>query len=332
MSTSLFQRRAQSQHTISSSYSRPPAIGTKNKDNNGNHDGRDPTSPDPQDWSKRFMKGTVASESRTHPRIHNTSSSGSGSSSHSNHKARPEETLEKTKHNILRFTRSSDRRMLLRTLNHCSYLKHIPIQTQQQELQFPSSMTECQQLEAHLARNLPVSFNGLLLGNVEGNNDNNIKSPPSTMHMERQGKNLLLHLRILCNKIAASLPKSDTQITSDELYYDILMRLAPSRGTSISFQRLHLVAGGSKDLVVQRPQTPVQPLEPVQLDLYVNEHQQVHAMIRQQHAYGLYRKSDAVNGKPWVGLTARIHERVNLTTGAAVRELHFDVHEERFLM
>jgi len=324
MSTSLFQRRLQSQHKISSSSSRPPAIVTKNKDNHGNHHGKqDPKfASDPKDWFKRFMKGTVASESRTQPRIRNTSSSASAGSSHSNnqHKA-PEETLEKTKHNILRFTRSSDRRMLLRTLHHCSYLKHIPIPTQQQhELQFPSTMTECQQLETEVARNLPVSFNGMLLGNVDGNGNK-----------ERQGKNLLLHLRILCNKIAASLPVSDTQITSDELYYDLLLRLAPSRGASVSFQRLHLVAGGSKDLVVQRPQKPVHPLEPTSLDLYVSS-EQVHAVLRQQHAYGLYRKSDAVNGKPWVGLTARTHERVNLSTGASVRELHFDVHEERFLM
>jgi hypothetical protein len=230
-----------------------------------------------------------------------------------------EDSLDKIKHNILRFTRSSDRRMLLRTLTQCSYLRHVPIP--QQELQFPSTMAECKLLDDEVMGHLPVIFNGTELG--AGATDEGQKM--------RAGKTLLMHLRILCNKIASSLPASDTQITSDELYYDVLMRLAPSRGIKVAFQRICMVAGDSKDLLVEQPTKPVKPIKPTSLILYVTDGH-VHCVVQQHHAFGLYRKSDSVMGKPWIGMTASTHERVNLSTGIGVRELNVQIHEERFLM
>ena len=230
-----------------------------------------------------------------------------------------EDSFDKLKHNILRFTRSSDRRMLLRTLTQSSYLSHVSIPLQ--ELQFPSTMAECKSLDNEVMGSMPVIFNGMELGASDLDEAQN----------QRAGKTLLMHLRILCNKSTSSLPPSDTQISSDELYYDVLMRLAPSRGISAAFQRIYMVAGGSKDLVVERPKIPIKPIKPTSLILYVTDGQ-VHCVVQQHHAFGLYRKSDAVTGKPWIGLTASTHERVNLSTGAGVRELHVQVHEERFLM
>jgi len=257
--------------------------------------------------NKGFMKATAASQSRVGNITPNRS-----------RQQEPEETLEKLKHNILRFTRSSDRRMLLRTLTQCSYLSHVNLP--QNDLQFPASVYECQALENEVARSLPVSFNGTVLGD-------GIDEAAKV----RAGKTLLMHLRILCNKIATSLPASDTQITSDELYYDVLMRLEPSRGASTAFQRIHMIAGGNKDLVVQAPSKPIKHVEPTSLVLYVSDGH-VHCVVQQQHPYGLYRKSDSVTGKPWIGMTAYTHERVNLSTGRGIRELHVQVHEERFLM
>lgn len=254
------------------------------------------------------MKATASSQQRN---------SNVASRAHQQHE--PEDSLDKLKHNILRFTRSSDRRMLLRTLMQCSYLSHVLVP--QQELQFPSTIAECKALDKEVAGSLPVTFNGMELGT----------DALDKAQKARVGKTLLMHLRILCNKIAASLPPSDTQITSDELYYDVLMRLAPSRGATIAYQRINMVAGGSKDLVVEQPKKPIKPIKPTSLILYVTDGQ-VHCVVQQQHAFGLYRKSDSVTGKPWIGLTASTHERMNLSTGAGVRELNVQIHEERFLM
>jgi len=264
----------------------------------------------PQTTNKKgFMKATASSQQRN---------SNITSRVRKHHES--EESIDKLKHNILRFTRSSDRRMLLRTLTQSAYLSNISIP--QHELQFPSTIAECEMLEKEVAGSLPITLNGMELGT-------NIVEEAQKA---RVGKTLLMHLRILCNKIAASLPSSDTQITSDELYYDVLMRLAPSRGATTAFQRIHMVAGGSKDLVVEQPKKkPVKPTKPTSLIMYVTDGQ-VHCVVQQHHAYGLYRKSDSVMGKPWIGLTASTHERMNLSTGAGVRELNVQIHEERFLM
>jgi hypothetical protein len=50
----------------------------------------------------------------------------------------------------------------------------------------------------------------------------------------------------------------------------------------------------------------------------------VHTTLVSHHAYGLFRKSDLSAGaaaRPWIGVSATVHERMNMTTGASVRQI-----------
>jgi hypothetical protein len=256
-----------------------------------------------------------------------------------------EEMLEKLMNNVIRFTRSryvthdigqdncshervqythdsfcrSDRRMLLRTFKDCTYLQHIPVDHTNSMVAVPSTDAEWKELELEVAASIPIEVNGVMLG--AGVDEKNKKY---------EGKKLLQLLYLLCNKLTHGLTKksdSDKQVNSYELYRALLVRLSPKNTAGTAYFLVNSLIG-SKELVLQVPKKPIKAPRITSLVVYVSD-DAVHGIVEHENSYGLFRKSDSA-GKPWIGLTAGSHERVNLSTGKSVRRLAVHIHEERF--
>jgi hypothetical protein len=210
--------------------------------------------------------------------------------------------------------------MMLRTLKDCTYLQNIPVDDSNNMMIRPSTNDEWKELELEVAASIPIELNGMVLG-----------ATIDEKNKGHEGEKLLQLLQLLCNKLTQGLTKTPNncymQINSAELYRALLLRLSPKNSAATEFLQINSLIG-SKELVVQVPKKPIKPLRNTSLVVYVSDNA-VHAVIEHHHAYGLFRKSDSA-GKPWIGLTAVTHERVNLSTGISVRRVAVEVHEEKF--
>jgi hypothetical protein len=197
--------------------------------------------------------------------------------------------------------------MLLRTLKGCSWFNNIPVT--KENLQYPTSEKEMEALEVAVADSMPIIVNEMELNG------------------ERKHHKLekLELVEILCHKLAQGLP-SNTDTTADDLYLEVLVRLAPS--VTLVQSVLTDILGAPKELTVDLPKKPVVPIPRPSLKLYADG-TSVHAVFDHYYGLGLFRKSDVIT-KPWVGVTAHSHSRINLTTGTFVRSISLEIHEDRY--
>jgi hypothetical protein len=214
----------------------------------------------------------------------------------------------------------SDRRMLIRTLKECSMLQNIPLGNTILTSDYPKTPDAWKELELDVAASVPMELNGILLGATTSNEK----------EKRREGEKLLQLLPLLCNKLVQGLKPDENspqkRITSDEIYHSLLVRLSSKRNASITFSQVNMFIG-SKELVLQVPKKPIKPLRDSNLAVYISNNA-VHAVVEHQYAIGLFRKSDSA-GRPWIGLTASIRERVNLSTGQSVSRISLQIHEEK---
>jgi hypothetical protein len=215
--------------------------------------------------------------------------------------------------------------MLIRTLKECALLQNIPVDETIFNSDYPNTAEAWNELKQDVASNIPVELNGALMGAATCNDT----------EKRQEGEKLLHLLPLLCNKLVQGVTSdensSQKRITSDELYRTLLLRLSPKRNSAITFAQLNKVLG-SKDLALQVPKRPVKPLQHSNLIVYISDNA-IHAVMEHQYAIGLFRKSDSA-GRPWIGLTATIRERMNVSTStatnpAAVRYITLQIHEEK---
>ena len=215
--------------------------------------------------------------------------------------------------------------MLIRTLKECALLQNIPVDETIFNSEYPCTPEAWNELKQDVASNIPVELNGALMG-ADTSNDT---------EKRQEGEKLLHLLPLLCNKLVQGVTNdensSQKRITSDELYRTLLLRLSQKRNSAITFAQLNKVLG-SKDLALQVPKRPLKPLQHSNLIVHVSDNA-IHAVMEHQFAIGLFRKSDSA-GRPWIGLTATIHERINVSTStttnpAAVRCITLQIHEEK---
>lgn len=213
--------------------------------------------------------------------------------------------------------------MLLRTLKDFTILKNLPVYEQYSNMILPTSEGEWLALEKEVAGSLPIEMNGMMFG--------------ANMHTDREhireGKKFLQLTRLLCNKLTQELKNTPGShyMSSDDLYQALMMRLAPGNSSATAYNHLQPILDiENKELIVDAPEYKKVALmkpAPTRLTLYVVEGV-VHATFEQAHAFGLFRKSDALP-RPWVSLTATTHERINLSTQQAVRRVSVQVHDEK---
>jgi hypothetical protein len=199
--------------------------------------------------------------------------------------------------------------MLMKSLKESRALKTIPINDIEANIVYPSTAEEMALMEKEQL-GLPVSLNGMLLGA-----DNR---PSKFTHL----------LRLLCNRLA----RSEIQMSSDELYEAVLVRLVTDT-SEVTVQEGLQAALETSELSVHvmerngcnKPKATA-PRPPSKLTLYAADGS-AHCCVEQTHMVGLYRKSDA--GRPWVAFTAIVRERINLTTGKGVKHITVQVPDDK---
>ena len=209
-----------------------------------------------------------------------------------------QESIERMKANLSRFARVSNKRMALRTLNDCIYLRAIPLDTTPS---LPSNRDELAQLEEEVCQS-NIQLNGLLFTGSANSQ-------------------ILKVLRALCQELCKGL-----RVSSETIYMAMIVRLANSSNSADSYFQLNALMG-SQDLVLKpRLEHHASRHDPIDIpptDLHLYEaNGQIHAIMTSATAYGLFRRSDVKSGKPWISLLGQVHERVNMTTGASVRQVY----------
>ena len=212
--------------------------------------------------------------------------------------AKKNETLDKLKLQLSRYTRSSDRRMVIRSLGACTYLRCIPLEPVSAG---PASSKEWKALEDELSSNA-VSINGF---HMAGSTD------------------VSAILRHLCHELCSA---KKVNLSPTTLYNALVIRLSRQTSSADAYFALNALLG-SQDLILQKPKLSV-TVPTSDLTLYESGGQ-IHASLHVYHPYGLFRKTDVTSGKPWIALTAVVKERVNLSTGQSCREVSMEVLEQR---
>jgi hypothetical protein len=212
-----------------------------------------------------------------------------------------EKELQELKVNVSRFTRANDHTSALATLQGCTALTSIELESVPSS---PSSQKQWQELEQEVWRSSKLILNQVAF---EGQ---------AVRH------EFVPVLKALCSKLTES---TTGFIDSLSVYRLLIIRLAPTTSSADSYFHLNAVLG-TGDLLLQPVQDPhyaktILGFRPTaDLSLYESGGQ-IHAIMVNNHAYGLYRKSDLTSSTPWLGVVATVHERINLTTGSGVREV-----------
>jgi hypothetical protein len=226
--------------------------------------------------------------------------------------------MERLRVNLSRFTRTNDRRMMIRTLKDCSRLGNIALEPLESN---PTTSQQWLDLEAEVARS-ELIVNGVPIG-------------PKVSAL-KPNKEQLTILQKLCEHLASAATAASSDpveqahlIDPDEVYRQLMLRLARTPASADAYFQLNSILGCA-DLVLQPPKK-AQPL-PTDLSIYQSAGM-IHAVTTTLHPYGLFRKIDlapsTVGGtkRPWIRILASVVERVNLTTGASVRHCSVQVQE-----
>ncbi|GKZ00822.1 hypothetical protein MPSEU_001033900 [Mayamaea pseudoterrestris] len=213
--------------------------------------------------------------------------------------------IEKLKNSLSKFSRSNDRRMMIRTIASSPLLQDIQLGALSDfSMDDPEEMLSLQNEVA----SSKLTINGVIVDGL------GVKSP--SLYMEFLSK--------LCNQTT-----QHSTISSQELFQALLPRIAPSSSVNEVYFRLNDFVG-SPDLVLQSPKTCA--ILPTDMQLYcdgINHH--VHARITTKHPFGLFRKSDLAKGskqRPWIRLIVTVEERVNLSTCDSVRLCSVHVYDK----
>jgi hypothetical protein len=220
-------------------------------------------------------------------------------------KSEAEKELQEMKVNLSKLTRSNNHKEALKILQGCKQIASIPMESVPSS---PNSQKQWQSLEKEVGN----SSHRLVL------NDVSFEGPVLKSEF-------VPVLKALCSKLTES---STGGIDSNSVYKVLIIRLAPTASSADSYFHLNALLG-TGDLLLQPVTAPqhqktiLGTLPAAELTLYESVGH-VHTTLVSHHAYGLFRKSDLSAGaaaRPWIGVSATVHERMNMTTGASVRQI-----------
>jgi hypothetical protein len=231
--------------------------------------------------------------------------------------------MERLRYNLSRFTRTNDRRMMIRTLKDSSMLRIIALNALDHNL--PASQ-EWINVE-HEVATTELIVNGVPIGPKVAAKD----------LLKRPNREQLAVLKKLCHHLvtaaaAATVERveKDPVVDAHEVYSQLVARLARTPASADAYFTLNSILGCA-DLVLQPPKK----CQPMLADLSIYQSSGViHAVTTTRHPYGLFRKSDLapsnVGGtkRPWIRILAVVVERINLTTGESARHCSVQLQEK----
>lgn len=259
-----------------------------------------------------------------------------------------EESIQKLKSNLIRYTRANDRRMVLRSLKDVKYLSFIVL---------PSPMTTTPQDVPLSDLEHQVAMETLVLNNFT------IKAVGAGDKKKVMQGGLYSGPTVLLKGLAGNLCESKsnpTKMDATTLYEMMIVRMAQTTASADPCLQLNSLLGSSTDLMVMqlsadhhKTATPANYIVPtkgrvsttiktndsddsngsggskngnnnqssrnlVHLNLFVS-HGEVHITLDMAFEFGLFRRSDLKPNRPWIALRAEVHERANLSTGKSYR-------------
>lgn len=253
-----------------------------------------------------------------------------------------QEQIDQMKANLSRYTRSNDRRMVLRSLKDVSFLSHVPLEGGFLEVpDIPMSDLEKE-----------VSQETIILNTVLFRPVGSVVVPRKDV-VSKAGLNS--GGTIMVQGLAEALcRKSSVKMDGRELYQQLLVRMARTTASADAYFQLNSMLGSS-DLMVMQLATWSQHADlknkistsfssgsdgsssndkkkkissldsmldensdQIQLNLY-EQHGQIHMTLDMAFDFGLFRKSDVKPNRPWIAIQAVVHERANLSTNESVR-------------
>eukprot|EP00535_Pseudo-nitzschia_heimii_P002913 CAMPEP_0197186970 /NCGR_PEP_ID=MMETSP1423-20130617/14956_1 /TAXON_ID=476441 /ORGANISM="Pseudo-nitzschia heimii, Strain UNC1101" /LENGTH=269 /DNA_ID=CAMNT_0042638419 /DNA_START=27 /DNA_END=836 /DNA_ORIENTATION=- len=226
-----------------------------------------------------------------------------------------EDSIEKLKSSLIQFTRTNDRRMVMRKLKEATFLSYIPLEA-------PSfrSSTFMSKVEAEVSRER-VLLNGTLLKppsahrTLKNSGSNSGPSAILRLYLKELCKGSKLNEKIMYERVIMRLAKSSTLaeihsiLSSFMESAELIVKEVPSDYTikSTSYNIMNKNKGMNDDDLPD-------------LKLY-NSESQIHMTLDTTFHFGLYRRNDTVVNRPWIVLRCKFHERLNVSTNETFRSL-----------
>lgn len=229
-----------------------------------------------------------------------------------------EESIEKLKLNLVRYARSNDRRMILRSLKDVTFLSYIPL-----ELPTIPSDVSIRELEKEASMETVV-INDTVLSPAD------TKKCDLRMFGANNGCAAILKgfAKVLCRNSA---------LNEKLMYERVLVRLSKSSVSADIYSQLNSMMGSAELIVKNLPSDYTIKSNAAivsrnksnnrgggdpyyDLKLY-NTGGQIHMVVESTLNYGLFRKSDMNVNRPWIVMKCNVYERANLSTNEGFRSL-----------
>lgn len=241
---------------------------------------------------------------------------------------RLEDSIQKMRSNLNRYARANDRRMVLRSLKDVSFLSCLALDSVQPYDGMLSDLEKEVSEETITLNGVPFKAPGLT-------SDGTARSTAT-----RNGNTLGMLKRFS----AEICDREGVKMSPIDLYEKLIIRMARTTSSSDAYFRLNSLLGSS-DLLVMPISGPTQqagnqsaapsstpvnkeavqantPTEsPIQMNIYVSNGE-VHMTMSVTYPFGLFRKSDVKNKKPWISIQGLVNERANFSKDESVCNLN----------
>jgi hypothetical protein len=206
-----------------------------------------------------------------------------------------EAQLHKMQANLVKYSRTNDKRMLLKSLKTGKFLSSLELDRVQQT---DYSITD---LENEIIQQTTIDVNGL-----------------SFLHIGcgvKAAKNSLSMLKMVCDELCRG---KHAKVHPRAIYKELITRMAPSTSSADPYFRLNSLLG-SPDLLVM-PLLAENQVTPIDLNIYESGGC-LHMRLTETFQFGLFRKSDVKSLRPWIVVDAVVTERANFGNDKCTRFL-----------
>lgn len=221
-----------------------------------------------------------------------------------------EESLKKLQNNVVRSSRANDKTMLLRTLKDATFLSSVKMD------QIQLSDSPISELEKEILKECKIVINGSCFYQAGGRGREGLG-----------GREFLSTLKQLCHAICFG-KKLDA--SAKEVYQHLVNRLAPSTGSAEPYFRLNSLMGNPDLLVMplssKRLSRDNDKKSLTHIDLTIYESGgHIHLTVNETFKFGLFRRADLKNKRPWLVIDSIVRERENITSGTSSRYMSVKV-------
>jgi hypothetical protein len=197
--------------------------------------------------------------------------------------------------NLVQYSRTSDKRMLLKSLKSVKFLSSLELDRVEQT---DYSITD---LESEIIQQTTIDVNGLPFLQIGCG--------------VKAAKNSLSMLKMVCDELCRG---KHVKVHPRAIYKELITRMAPSTSSADPYFRLNSLLG-SPDLLVM-PLSTENQVTPIDLSIY-EAGGCLHMRMTETFQFGLFRKSDVKSLRPWIVVDAVVTERANFGNDTSTRFL-----------